>query len=87
MMDSKMTRRDLLVTTGTVALAGWVSTEGAAAAAIGTTPLAFVDGLPVSSTQKIHRRALKELVADLFARHQHIDTRSLKKRNSASAVT
>jgi len=45
MMDSKMTRRDLLVTTGTVALAGWVSTEGAAAAAIGTTPLAFVDGL------------------------------------------
>ncbi len=45
--------------------------------------IAFVDGLPVTSTQKIHRRALKEQVAELFAHGQHIDTRSLKKRNSA----
>ncbi len=42
--------------------------------------VAFVEGLPVTSTQKIHRRALKDLVADLFARGQYIDTRSLKKR-------
>jgi len=42
--------------------------------------VAFVDSLPVTATQKIHRRALKECVADLFARGQYIDTRSLKKR-------
>lgn len=42
--------------------------------------VAFVDALPVTSTQKIHRRALKDLVADLFSRGQYVDTRSLKKR-------
>jgi acyl-CoA synthetase (AMP-forming)/AMP-acid ligase II len=42
--------------------------------------VAFVDGLPVTATQKIHRRALKDLVADLFSRGQYVDTRSLKKR-------
>ncbi len=47
--------------------------------------IAFVNSLPVTSTQKIHRRGLKDLVADLFARHAYIDTRALKKRNAAAA--
>lgn len=42
--------------------------------------VAFVDSLPVTGTQKIHRRALKDLVADLLERRQYVDTRSLKKR-------
>jgi acyl-coenzyme A synthetase/AMP-(fatty) acid ligase len=46
--------------------------------------VAFVDSLPVTSTQKVHRRGLKDLVGDLFARGQHIDTRSLKKRTVAA---
>jgi acyl-CoA synthetase (AMP-forming)/AMP-acid ligase II len=46
--------------------------------------VAFVDSLPVTSTQKVHRRGLKDLVSDLFARGQHIDTRSLKKRTVTS---
>jgi acyl-coenzyme A synthetase/AMP-(fatty) acid ligase len=46
--------------------------------------VAFVDSLPVTSTQKVHRRGLKDLVSDLFTRGQHIDTRSLKKRTVTS---
>jgi len=42
--------------------------------------VAFVDQLPVTSTQKIHRRGLKDLVAELVARREYIDTRALKKR-------
>ena len=42
--------------------------------------VAFVDRLPLTSTQKIHRRAVKDLVAELVARRQYVDTRSLKKR-------
>jgi acyl-coenzyme A synthetase/AMP-(fatty) acid ligase len=42
--------------------------------------VAFVDQLPVTSTQKIHRRGLKDLVAERVARRDYIDTRSLKKR-------
>jgi acyl-CoA synthetase (AMP-forming)/AMP-acid ligase II len=42
--------------------------------------VAFVDQLPVTSTQKIHRRALKNLVAELVARREYVDTRTLKKR-------
>jgi acyl-CoA synthetase (AMP-forming)/AMP-acid ligase II len=42
--------------------------------------VAFVANVPVTATQKIHRRALKELVADMFARGQYVDTRRLKKR-------
>lgn len=42
--------------------------------------VAFVDQLPVTATQKIHRRALKDLVAELVARRDYVDTRSLKKR-------
>jgi acyl-CoA synthetase (AMP-forming)/AMP-acid ligase II len=42
--------------------------------------VAFVNQLPVTSTQKIHRRGLKDLVAELLARGEYIDTRSLKKR-------
>jgi len=47
--------------------------------------VAFVDSLPVTATQKIHRRGLKDLVSDLFGRGQYIDTRPLKKRNVAAA--
>ncbi len=53
--------------------------------------VAFVDKLPVTSTQKIHRRALKELAAELLSQQQCVDTRSLKKRQigneSQSAVS
>ncbi len=42
--------------------------------------VAFLDQLPVTSTQKIHRRALQELVAELVSRRDYVDTRSLKKR-------
>lgn len=42
--------------------------------------IAFVDQLPVTSTQKIHRRVLKDLVAELAARGEYVDTRSLKKK-------
>jgi hypothetical protein len=45
MRDSKITRRELLVTTGTVALVGLVSTEGSAAALVEKSPLVFVDSL------------------------------------------
>ena len=45
--------------------------------------VAFVNSLPVTATQKIQRRGLKDLVADLHTRGQHIDTRSLKKRTAA----
>jgi acyl-coenzyme A synthetase/AMP-(fatty) acid ligase len=46
--------------------------------------VAFVDKLPVTSTQKIHRRGLKELAADLLSRQTFVDTRSLKKRQAAT---
>jgi len=47
--------------------------------------VAFVDSLPLTSTQKIHRRGLKDLVARLFADGNYIDTRPLKKRDAATA--
>ncbi len=42
--------------------------------------IAFVDVLPLTSTQKIQRGALKDLVAQLLAGADIIDTRSMKKR-------
>ena len=47
--------------------------------------VAFVDSLPVTSTQKIHRRGVKDLVSELFAGGRYIDTRPLKKRDVAAA--
>jgi acyl-CoA synthetase (AMP-forming)/AMP-acid ligase II len=43
--------------------------------------VAFVDALPLTSTQKIQRGALKALAAALPGQPQTIDTRALKKRN------
>jgi acyl-CoA synthetase (AMP-forming)/AMP-acid ligase II len=48
--------------------------------------VAFVDSLPVTSTQKIHRVGLKDLVSELFAGGCYIDTRPLKKRDVAAAL-
>ncbi|MBR1282000.1 AMP-binding protein [Bradyrhizobium sp. AUGA SZCCT0177] len=42
--------------------------------------VAFVSALPLTSTQKIQRGALKELVAATIGSDQCVDTRSLKKR-------
>lgn len=42
--------------------------------------VAFVDKLPVTSTQKIQRRGLKDLAAELLSQQRYVDTRSLKKR-------
>jgi acyl-CoA synthetase (AMP-forming)/AMP-acid ligase II len=42
--------------------------------------VAFVERLPLTSTQKIQRRAVKELVADLLERAEYVETRALKKR-------
>ncbi|MDX2202871.1 MAG: AMP-binding protein [Hyphomicrobiaceae bacterium] len=42
--------------------------------------IAFVDALPLTSTQKIQRGALKELVATLLAGPDVIDTRAMKRR-------
>jgi len=47
--------------------------------------VAFVYSLPLTSTQKIHRRGLKDLVTELFARGAFVDTRALKKRNVTAA--
>ena len=43
--------------------------------------VAFVDALPLTSTQKIQRGALKALAAELPGQAQTVDTRALKKRN------
>lgn len=42
--------------------------------------VAFVSAVPLTSTQKIQRGALKELVAATIGSEQCVDTRSLKKR-------
>lgn len=42
--------------------------------------VAFADALPLTSTQKIQRGALKQLVADLLKSGDVIDTRAMKKR-------
>jgi acyl-CoA synthetase (AMP-forming)/AMP-acid ligase II len=47
--------------------------------------VSFVTSLPVTSTQKIQRRGLKDLVSGLFARGEYVDTRPLKKRDVAAA--
>jgi acyl-CoA synthetase (AMP-forming)/AMP-acid ligase II len=47
--------------------------------------VAFVDKVPVTSTQKIQRRGLKELAAALLSERRCVDTRSLKKRQTPSA--
>ena len=44
--------------------------------------VAFVDNLPLTSTQKIQRGELKELVATVVAGGACCDTRSLKKRGA-----
>lgn len=45
--------------------------------------IAFVDALPLTSTQKIQRGELKTLVARLLSDPATIDTRSMKKRRAA----
>ena len=45
--------------------------------------IAFVDDLPVTSTQKLQRATLKALAADLLERPDTVDTRMLKKRPAA----
>jgi acyl-CoA synthetase (AMP-forming)/AMP-acid ligase II len=42
--------------------------------------VAFVSAVPLTSTQKIQRGALKELIATTIGSEQCVDTRSLKKR-------
>jgi acyl-coenzyme A synthetase/AMP-(fatty) acid ligase len=42
--------------------------------------VAFVSALPLTSTQKIQRGALKELVAATIGSELCVDTRALKKR-------
>jgi acyl-CoA synthetase (AMP-forming)/AMP-acid ligase II len=48
--------------------------------------VAFVAAVPLTSTQKIQRGALKELVATTIGSEQCVDTRSLKKRPVQKAV-
>ena len=45
--------------------------------------IAFVDALPLTSTQKIQRGELKTLVARLLTDPATVDTRSMKKRRAA----
>ncbi|MGB0852463.1 MAG: AMP-binding protein [Pikeienuella sp.] len=45
--------------------------------------IAFVDGLPVTATQKLQRATLKTLAADLLNDPATVDTRHLKKRSAA----
>lgn len=45
--------------------------------------VAFVDGLPLTSTQKIQRAELKALAARLVELPETIDTRAMKKRQAA----
>jgi acyl-CoA synthetase (AMP-forming)/AMP-acid ligase II len=44
--------------------------------------VAFVDALPLTSTQKIQRGVLKDLVAEIVAAERCFDTRALKKRSA-----
>ena len=44
--------------------------------------VAFVDSLPLTSTQKIQRGALRTLVAEQAARAETVDTRAMKKRTA-----
>jgi len=60
-MDSKITRRELLVTTGTVALVGLVATEVSTAAAsnrVEKNPLTFLDSLLSREELAIGKREL-----------------------------
>jgi len=45
--------------------------------------VAFVDALPLTSTQKIQRRELKELAERLVQDSATVDTRAMKKRTAA----
>ncbi|HEV7368525.1 AMP-binding protein [Arenibaculum sp.] len=45
--------------------------------------VAFVDALPLTSTEKIQRGALRELVAAVVGTPASVDTRALKKRRAA----
>ena len=45
--------------------------------------IAFVDALPLTSTQKIQRRELKELAERLVLDAATVDTRAMKKRTAA----
>ncbi len=47
--------------------------------------IAFVEALPVTSTQKLQRGALRELAASVMGTEACFDFRSLKKRTAASA--
>jgi len=58
MMDSKITRRELLVTTGTAALVGLVATEASAAALVEKSPLAFLDSLLSADELALAKREL-----------------------------
>jgi len=48
--------------------------------------IAFVSAVPLTSTQKIQRGALKELVAETIGSDMCVDTRALKKRPAREAV-
>jgi len=49
--------------------------------------VAFVDGLPLTATQKLNRAALKSLARDLPATPRCIDTRERKRRSSFSGAS
>jgi len=62
-------------------IVGWCLTQLAYYKAPGY--VAFVDGLPLTSTQKIQRRELKALADKLVQDPATVDTRSMKKRTAA----
>ncbi|KGF68459.1 hypothetical protein LL06_16520, partial [Hoeflea sp. BAL378] len=62
-------------------IAGWCLTQLAYYKAPGY--IAFVDALPLTSTQKIQRRELKALADRLVQDPATVDTRAMKKRTAA----
>ena len=48
--------------------------------------VAFVSAVPLTSTQKIQRGVLKELIAETIGSDMCVDTRALKKRPAREAV-
>ena len=58
MTDSKITRRQVLLTTGTVALVGLVAAEVPAAKRVNKSPLTYLDGLLSAHELAIAKREL-----------------------------
>ena len=69
------------------ALAGAITRHALAQLAYYKAPgyVAFVDALPLTSSQKVQRAQLKALAAELPGQPHCIDTRALKKRQPATA--